>query len=109
MEGSGLREVLEDIYAPNTVNHIFTGKVYSRVLRAHLIVASALVSIIIENFIESLLRTEKNDLLSLISSKHIENISNHPIIVRLATWFETEKVRLTQKSRTGRLWISYIN
>lgn len=42
MAGSGLREVLELIYASNAVDHILSGKAIARAVRAHLIVDGAL-------------------------------------------------------------------
>ena len=42
MAGSGLRELLELIYASNAVDHILTGKDIARAVRAHLIVDAAL-------------------------------------------------------------------
>ena len=40
--GSGLRELLELIYASNAVDHILTGKAIARAVCAHLIVDAAL-------------------------------------------------------------------
>lgn len=42
MEGSGIENVLQVCYAPNTVPYIMNGKAYSRAFRAHLLVDSAL-------------------------------------------------------------------
>jgi len=42
MRGSGLEEVFSEIFGHNTVQHISTGKAYSRAMRAHLIVHAAL-------------------------------------------------------------------
>lgn len=42
MAGSGLRELLELIYASNAVDHILTGKAIACAVRAHLIVDVAL-------------------------------------------------------------------
>lgn len=42
MAGSGLKELLELIYAPNAVEHMLSGKAVSRALRGHLIVDAAL-------------------------------------------------------------------
>ena len=42
MAASGLKELLEMIYAPNAVEHIFTGKAIARAVRAHLLVDAAL-------------------------------------------------------------------
>ena len=42
MAGSGLKELLEMVYAPNVVEHIFTGKAIARAVRTHLLVDAAL-------------------------------------------------------------------
>ena len=42
MAASGLQELLELIYASNTVVHILTGKAIARAVRAHLIIDAAL-------------------------------------------------------------------
>ena len=42
MEGSGLEEIMQLIYAQDTVPHILSGKAYARASRAHLIISSAL-------------------------------------------------------------------
>lgn len=38
MEGSGLEEVLQTIYGPNTGKQIMTGKAVSRAFRGHMLV-----------------------------------------------------------------------
>ena len=47
MEGSGLREVLELVYAPNTVPHLFSGKATTRAIRGHFLVDAALQAILL--------------------------------------------------------------
>ena len=42
MAGSGLREIMELVFAPNAVVHILSGKAYARAVRAHLLVDAAL-------------------------------------------------------------------
>lgn len=42
MDGSGLRDVLELMYASNTVPHLLSGKAITRAIRAHVIIESAL-------------------------------------------------------------------
>ena len=48
MSGSGLQSVLEQVYASNFAIQILSGKAYDRVVRGHLLVASALNTIITE-------------------------------------------------------------
>ena len=46
MSGSGLQELLELIFAPNAVSHMFSGKAVSRALKGHFLIDSALNAII---------------------------------------------------------------
>ena len=50
MEGSGLRSALETVYSPVTVAHMFTGKAYSRAVTGQNLCASAVQSLILEEF-----------------------------------------------------------
>ena len=60
MAGSGLKELLCEVYAEKTVDHILTGHAYSRAVRAHTLVQEAFASLIFADL-------EKNDV----------GISNH--------------------------------
>lgn len=42
MAESGLKEILEMIYASNVVDHMLSGKAVSRAVRGHLIIDAAL-------------------------------------------------------------------
>ena len=44
MIGSGLEEALETVYGPNAVTHMMSGKAFSKALREHWLVESALVN-----------------------------------------------------------------
>ena len=48
MKGSELEEALEQIYPENTVNQIMSCKVFSRALRGHFLVESALMTKLLE-------------------------------------------------------------
>ena len=45
MAGSGLQELLETIFAPNTVTHILSGKAFARAVRGHLLLDTALSTV----------------------------------------------------------------
>ena len=47
MAGSGLQEVLECVFASNTVGHMLRGKAIARVLRGHILVNGALNAMLI--------------------------------------------------------------
>ena len=43
MKGSGLEDLFEEVYAGNSVTHMFTGKAIARATRAHILAESALM------------------------------------------------------------------
>ena len=47
MGGSGLVDVLELLYARNTISHMMTGKAVSRAVRGHLLVDAVLNTILV--------------------------------------------------------------
>ena len=59
MEGSYLRGTLETVYAPVTVGHIVTGKVYTRTVRCHMMSPSSLLLLLLEEFWHSLTAVEQ--------------------------------------------------
>lgn len=50
MSGSGLDKVLECIYSSNVMNQILTGKTFSRAIRGHFLVHSALLVALMRTF-----------------------------------------------------------
>jgi len=57
MSGSGLRSVLELVYAENTVTHMLSGKAYDRAIRGHLLVDAALNTLLAERILGTLVPT----------------------------------------------------
>ena len=49
MEGNGIAEMWETVYAPNTVIHMMNGHAYSRTLRSHQLTSLALVSKLLDD------------------------------------------------------------
>ena len=43
MNSSGLREVMETVYASNTVTHMLSGKAYARAIRCHFLIETSLM------------------------------------------------------------------
>ena len=48
-KGSGIAELWETVYAPNTVIHMMNGHAYSRALRSHQLTSLALVSKLLDD------------------------------------------------------------
>ena len=77
MKGSGLEEALEQVYGPNAVAHMMTGKAVSRALRGHFLVESALVNklmlaIMPSKRIESEKMMDASDDTDMYADKHDE-------------------------------------
>ena len=53
MEGSGLEDLMQLIYATDTVPHLLSGKAYARATRAHLIISSALYIVVFSDILGS--------------------------------------------------------
>ncbi|CAC5381110.1 unnamed protein product [Mytilus coruscus] len=49
MEGSGITELLETVYAPNAATHITSGKAIARAVRGRFLIDTALTSIILSH------------------------------------------------------------
>ena len=49
MKGSGLKELLEVVYASNTVYHMLTGKAVCRATRGHFLVNDALNALLVSH------------------------------------------------------------
>ena len=58
MANSGLRELMETIYAPNTIDHIFNCKAIARATRAHILVNAALNGLLLSHILSSPLLEE---------------------------------------------------
>lgn len=108
MEGSGLRVALETVYAPVTVGHMFTGKAYARAIRGHILSSSALVSIMMEEFWNTLSADEKDLLENIYHSKDPSLHQQDEVSQKLMSWFTKKSVELSSSSRTSALWIQYI-
>ena len=69
MEGSGLRRALETVYVPLTIGHMMS--------------ASAVLSLLLEEFWDSLTTDEQAQLVKIYDSPNPEEYKNDPIAVHL--------------------------
>ena len=109
--GSGLDKLLELIYASNSVTHIMSGKAVARSLRAHFLVESALMGLLIEQapkdeFDTSSLEKMYQDLVQ--GNLDLDVVESSNIVIRLTNVVEKFKSGLPSASRTAKLWLQYI-
>jgi len=115
MAGSGLAEVMQCCYAPNSVKHILSGKAYSRAVRAHFLVESAATIILMESLMScGKFKEETGEINTfynrIVSSGYNSEVDKFPdsfyVFERALVEWKTE---LAAKSRTAKLWINYLH
>ena len=52
MGGSGIDELLEQVYASNVIHHILSGKAFARAIRGHFLIHTVLQTLMIEDLVE---------------------------------------------------------
>ena len=129
MSSSGMREVVETIYAPNTVDHIFSGKAIARAIRAHILIDAALNGLLLSQVLAVPLVEEEANLEYSSSSEDAPSrqlceslnrnyrqlidgekldIRDESCISQLQEILSTQKESLCT-SRTAKLWIQYMD
>ena len=114
MEKSGLSDILEKIYGENAVHHILTGKAYSRALRGHLIVDSALNSLVIEEFCsevegsaDKLQRADDVYQQLLTGSITCPDVESNDLLNELDEILRSITSSIANSSKTAKLWLGY--
>ena len=99
MEGSGPRRALETVHVPLTIGHMMTGKTYTRAVRVHMMSASAVLSLLLEEFWDSLTIDEQVELVKIYDSPNPEEYKSDSIAIHLMQWFARKKEVVSLKSR----------
>ena len=117
MEGCGLAETMETMYAPNIAVHMLEGKTYARALRCHVIETS--LQLILFN---KIIADEKNstdnslveikELYSDMSESTVEHFDGDSLqseyLQHVFFAIEEYKNFISNCSRTSKLWIQYL-
>ena len=98
MEGSGLRKVLETVYAPVSLGQMSSVKAYSLAIHCHFLSTSALLSIMLEEFWNKLNTDEKN------GTKKMHGSDNPSVFEDDEISAQSQK-ELSKNSRTSALWL----
>ena len=108
MEGSGLSDILGEIYGENAVVHMLTGKAYSRALRDHIIIDHALSKLLIDKVDDASVGELGNIYDEVIQGNiEIDEIKTNSLFEDISIKIENTKKNLISESRTSRLWIEY--
>ena len=113
MAGSGLESMWETVYAPNSIQHMLTGHAYSRALRAHILSSAAISSVLLET--PGCLTGVNIDRLQNIKEELLDsdgpspNLSREECLQQFTEIMDGLMMSNAAESRTGKLWISYLN
>ena len=114
MKGSGIEDLLAEIYALNSIPHIMSGKAIARAIRAHILIESALTSLLFEMINETsetkyeVVKSYYQECLNgNLSSDALSELKNDPAMTTIEK--DLKKLKTTLKTRTSKLWISYMD
>ena len=107
MEGSGLCAALENVYAPVTVGHMFSGKAFARAIHGHMLCPSAVSSLLLEEFWDSISSKKKIQLAKIFDMFNPTLIDPSNSVNNLVSWLENKKFELSSKSSTSTLSLNY--
>lgn len=116
MNGSGLSEILQEIYGGNVVQHMMSGKAVSRALRCHIIVDAAHSGVLVADIFprnedgtpHDLIKNVCNLLDDVMTGKQsVEDVETSNALSQIATTLDTKKTDLQTTSQTSQLWVEY--
>ena len=112
MSGSGLKELLNEVFAENTINHMMTGKAYSKAVRAHILVQMSIATIVlnelkksnpvIQHYLEAL-----TVLQMYIDAPDIDSVLKDDALKDISREFDKKLTELGENNKTWRLWALY--
>ena len=108
MAGTGRQELLEVIFAGNTVAHILSGKAVARAIRGHLLLDSVLHTLLLCNVFDTKLSVPSDNVpveLEAIADLYDESsVELQALQIKLDMFTET----LQSKYLTAKLWLEYV-
>lgn len=110
MAGSGLKEVLCQVFAANSVDKMLTGHAYSRAVRGHLLVQVVLAQLVLEG--ANVSEEEKREMLIMLNKMDEltpQEVENNGFLMSTLIKFQTHMESLKENGPTSTLWVQYFN
>jgi hypothetical protein len=113
MAGTGLSDVLEEVYGENAVVHMMSGKSVQRAFRGHLLVDRCLNESIVASVIaedpsfRSLVQEAENMYSSLVPVDVPYHDDTSAILSKIRKRLQKKRAELKSQSQTCKLWIGY--
>lgn len=130
MAGTGLDQVLAQVYSENTVIHMLSGKAYARAVRGLLMVDSALNSVLLDDILDEHLSSKvgmlsvlylrhktvlitriiKDDLLkdTLDGKQNVDDLRENEVLNQILRSIEVKKQSL-RVDPTSRIWLQFMD
>ena len=112
MKGTGLEDLLSEVYAENSVVHMMSGKALARAIRAHFLVESSLMSLLLEIINESnsvnfgeLALFYKQALDGNLNEEFFCELNSSALSKKISENIDRLKAGLREQSRTSKLWL----
>lgn len=108
MEGSGLKEAFCTIYAEGSAEKALTGHAYSRAVRAHVLLYTALANILFEEL--EFTEAENQFLeesLKKVGQIPVENLKHNKEWLDILNKFEFALSNIEKRGPTSKLWVQY--
>ena len=115
MKGSGLEDLLSEVYAENSVTHMVSGKAVARAIRGHLLVQSSLMSLLLDmitdtdNDVGELDKFYERALDGNLDQESLHELAENSVYKNITDSLATVKAELSNRSRTSELWILYMH
>jgi len=108
MQGSGLTELFNTIYASNAIEKIMSGHAYARAVRAHMLAHRTLAQIMFRSMALSSTKVDQLEEI-LLNMDRTEILSNDvkEIVKDLQEEFEANLQLLAKRGPTAKLWVVY--
>ena len=113
-QGTGLNNVLWEVYGENAAVHMMSGKAVQRAFRGHLLVNKCLNKMIVTEKVDeqpelNLLVSEAEDIYaSLVKGETtMDSAKISEPLTQLATAIDKKKAGLRERSKTSQLWLNY--
>ena len=112
MDGSGLAELWETVYAKGSVIHMQSGHAFARSLRAHILTASALIGVLmgppgtLDSIDKDKLANRYDAILN--QDKKATDVAEEECVKHLSQIISQLIDQAAGQSRTGKLWVQYI-
>ena len=112
MSGSGLQVQWQTVYATNSIKHMMTGHAYARALRAHMLSAVSIASLMLDtpNCLSGINLDKIRDLHGMLLKHEClqDSVLHEHVVEQLTQILDDLKQEFSSSCRTGKLWVEYL-